>query len=181
MTDREKVIKGLECCNGEALCIGEKCPYFDDKMCVETLHSDTLALLKAQEPIEARLNLCESCTKEYPECDATIGGMEFGCGVGNDNIIGCTAYANRWKAQEPRLMTLEEVCDEAEYMYLEKHSETGSDLYGCAIRGDWDGYGIELLMGEYDTARERWSEYGKRWRCWTSRHDEKTRGATPWE
>lgn len=58
MTEQEKrgqVIKGLECCNGEALCIGEKCPYFDDKMCVETLHSDTLALLKAQEPVEPTL------------------------------------------------------------------------------------------------------------------------------
>lgn len=84
------------------------------------------------------------------------------------------------KVQEPRLMTLEEVRDEAEYMYLEKHSETGSDLYGCAIRGDWDGYGIELLMGEYDTARERWSEYGKRWRCWTSRPSDEQRRNTPW-
>ena len=45
--------------------------------------------------------------------------------------------------------------NEADHMYLEKHSKTGSDLYGCAIRGDWDGYGIELLMSEYDTARER--------------------------
>ena len=62
---------------------------------------DAITLLKAQESIEARLHLCESCTKEYPECDATIDGIEFGCGVGNDNIIGCTAYVNRWKAQEP--------------------------------------------------------------------------------
>jgi len=50
MTDREKVIKGLECCNGEGLCIGKKCLYYEDEMCVETLHSDALALLKAQEP-----------------------------------------------------------------------------------------------------------------------------------
>ena len=57
--------------------------------------------LKAQEHIEARLHLCESCAKEYPECDAAIDGIEFGCGVGNDNIIGCTAYDNRWKAQAP--------------------------------------------------------------------------------
>ena len=91
---REEVIKGLQ----EAV----------DWLSTETsltvvdqwVVRDALALLKAQEPIEARLNLCESCTKEYPECDATIDGMEFDCGVGNDNIIGCTAYKNRWKAQE---------------------------------------------------------------------------------
>ena len=59
------------------------------------------ALSKAQEPIETRLHLCESCMKEYPECDVTDDGIEFGCGAGNDNIIGCTAYMNRWKAQGP--------------------------------------------------------------------------------
>ena len=85
------------------------------------------------------------------------------------------------KAQGPRVMTLEEVRDEADHMYLEKHSKTGSDLYGCAIRGDWDGYGIELLMSEYDTARERWSNYGITWRCWTSRPTDEQREAIPWE
>lgn len=85
------------------------------------------------------------------------------------------------KAQEPRVMTLGQVRDEADHMYLEKHSKTGSDLYGCAIRGDWDGYGIELLMSEYDTARERWSDYGKTWRCWTSRPTDKQREATAWK
>lgn len=85
------------------------------------------------------------------------------------------------KAQGPRVMTLEEVRDKADHMYLEKHSKTGSDLYGCAIRGDWDGYGIELLMGEYDTARERWSDYGKTWRCWTSRPTDEQREAVKWD
>ena len=50
--DRDKVIKGLERCDGETLCIGENCPYFDDEMCVETLHSDALDLLKTQGPVE---------------------------------------------------------------------------------------------------------------------------------
>ena len=46
-----------------------------------------------------RLHLCESCANEYPECDATVDGIEFGSGVGNDNIIGCTAYVNRWTSR----------------------------------------------------------------------------------
>jgi len=104
MIDREKVIKGLECCITDRC---EDCPYEDicygdnDVELFDTLARDALALLKAQEPIEARLHLCESCMKEYPECDATIDGIEFGCGVGNDNIIGCPWYMNRWKVQEP--------------------------------------------------------------------------------
>lgn len=88
---REKVIAELEQC----LC--------DSVVAVVPADTvrDALALLKAQEPIEARLHLCESCTKEYPECDATIDGIEFGSGISNDNIIGCSAYVNRWKAHEP--------------------------------------------------------------------------------
>lgn len=58
-------------------------------------------LLEAQEPIESRLHLCDSCAKVYPECDSVHDGVAFGSGVGNDNVIGCTAYVNRWEAQEP--------------------------------------------------------------------------------
>lgn len=79
---------------------------------------DALTLLKAQESIEARLHLCDSCTKLYPECDATADGIEFGCGFGNDNIIGCTAYENRWKAQEPRLVTESDFDGADEYGYI---------------------------------------------------------------
>ena len=65
-------------------------------------------MLKAQGPIEARLNLCDSCAKLYPECDATADAIKFGCGVGNDNVIGCMEYVNRWKAQQPRLLTVDD-------------------------------------------------------------------------
>jgi len=104
MIDREKVIKGLksELLNvndyGDCTAIKSDCPYTGVD-CHNDLIRDALALLKAQEPIEARLHLCESCAKEYPECDATVDGIEFGSRVGNDNIIGCTAYVNRWKAR----------------------------------------------------------------------------------
>ena len=53
MADREKVIKGLECCikrdpDDKTRC-GE-CPY--EGACLNRLKSDALALLKAQEPVE---------------------------------------------------------------------------------------------------------------------------------
>ena len=53
MPDREKVIKGLECCDNDECDI---CPYDlscdenDLGTCRATLHRDALALLKAQEP-----------------------------------------------------------------------------------------------------------------------------------
>lgn len=123
MPDLSKIIKGMEYCIDYAQRIKDKindvpcsgCPYVELKNkevgygdCIDTMIIDALALLKAQQPIEERLHLCESCIKEYPECDATKDGVEFGCGTGNDNIIGCTAYMNRWKAQEPAKPTDEQ-------------------------------------------------------------------------
>lgn len=56
MTDREKVIKGLECCLGKGQKRGmcEDCPYDTNagrmKCNLGDMHVDALALLKAQEP-----------------------------------------------------------------------------------------------------------------------------------
>ena len=56
MPDREKVIKGLECCvsGNTAICERLGCPYADEHegigdTCIDTLMRDALALLKAQE------------------------------------------------------------------------------------------------------------------------------------
>ena len=113
MPDRKKVIKALEFClmptTEEELmsdvCSHDDCPYYrtySGGKCISAVCSDAFALLKAQEPIEARLHLCESCTKEYAECEADKTDLVYGSDVGNDNIIGCPWYVNRWKAQEPR-------------------------------------------------------------------------------
>ena len=116
MAELEKVLKGLECCHdlrGIDLC--RYCPYDGDISkyhCQSKLMTDALELLKAQEPVEARLHLCESCANTYPDCDATADGIAYGCGTGNDNVIGCTAYVNRWKAQEaaePEIEVLNEI------------------------------------------------------------------------
>ena len=63
MTDREKVIKGLECCN-EFMTCKANCPYRNDG-CREILSRDALALLKSQEPVEPILDIdtwkCGDC------------------------------------------------------------------------------------------------------------------------
>ena len=52
MTDREKVIKGLECCKETGWTSCHTCPYYrgDIDACIPKIKSDALALLKAQEP-----------------------------------------------------------------------------------------------------------------------------------
>ena len=66
--DREKVIKGLECCTKWDSC--SDCPYqtpneYDISECTESLHKDALELLKKQMPIkpssEHHLFLCPMC------------------------------------------------------------------------------------------------------------------------
>ena len=54
MIDREKVIKGLECCAKDNCTITDICPYGkeDAGSCIERLCADALALLKEQEAVE---------------------------------------------------------------------------------------------------------------------------------
>ena len=53
MIDREKVIKGLECCAKDNCTITDICPYGkeDAGYCIERLCSDALALLKEQQKL----------------------------------------------------------------------------------------------------------------------------------
>ena len=57
MADREKVIKGLECCSqldNDDICPAE-CPYAQDVCCgTVQLMADALELLKAQEPVKPK-------------------------------------------------------------------------------------------------------------------------------
>lgn len=85
MVDSEKAAEGLERCYWDEC---ERCPY--QGKCAGD----------AQEPIEARLNLCDSCKQDFGECRAQPDDMEFGTGTGSDNVIGCREYMNRWKGPE---------------------------------------------------------------------------------
>ena len=164
------------------------------------------------------------------QCDAAINGIEFGCGVGNDNIIGCTAYVNRWKAQEPptsasissaiecllhpqdaddsdmakaidtavramkslkaqepRVMTLEEAKAMKRYTIcaVEQRSKVLHTTFNAEYRGTLTiGERNYLDFGLYaDVNPFRRSErgYGKTWRCWTAKPTDEQRKSTLWE
>lgn len=73
MVDREKVIKGLECCtqgvNGaDPIC--SECPYNENKMdCDYDMMADALELLKAQEP---QYPVCEHCGKQIDRINTSV-------------------------------------------------------------------------------------------------------------
>ena len=84
------------------------------------------------------------------------------------------------KAQEPRVMTLEEAFG-ADECWLERKDGciTVADI---ALNGQDKG-GYDVDSRELNTLRSyifHSGYYGKYWRCWTARPDEKRRAETPW-
>lgn len=144
MADREKIIKGLECCRiqqNEVPPICEACPYAD----------------------EAR-GTCEDMS-----------------GLLND------AY-EMLKAQEPRVMTLEDLAGAQKTPVWRETKRAHKDLYnGWVLAYDIQrGQGITWMrqgMAE-PNGRVGWyklDDYGKTWRCWTARPTLEQREAAKWD
>lgn len=126
MTEREKVIRGFECCLRND---HKKCPYYSadilDTTCYTRLHTDALALLKEQ---------------------------------------------------EPRVMTLEEVRDSDDWMWIEYLS----GYVEWQKQSDTFGYDEDGVMWN-DATFYCNDSYGIEWRCWTSRPTEEQRKAVKWD
>ena len=138
MTDREKVVKGLECCMiNPDMCDRTNCPYAgksdESDYCDTKLIKDALALLKAQ---------------------------------------------------EPRVMTLEEVksCENPVWLEWNYYFMKPALLHSEEIMTDDNRKAVTfLLFGDEEWYIYADDDYGKEIRCWTSRPDEKRRAETPWE
>ena len=84
------------------------------------------------------------------------------------------------KAQEPRAMTLEEVVKTERNTPIYIDQRYG--MYGWDIYDGVDIQAKDIVTGAPWASNEfwGWDEYGKTWRCWTSRPTDKRRAATPW-
>ena len=92
MTEREKVIKGLECClaNGHNNCPYESTDEGIDKVtcCTTYLMQDALALLKAQEPVKPldenywkhTMGRCGHCKAPLPAIEGLRSKFCWMCG-----------------------------------------------------------------------------------------------------
>lgn len=144
MADREKVIKGLECCRIQQ---NEVPP------------------------------MCEEC----PYVDNALGTCEDMSGLLND------AY-KMLKAQEPRVMTLDEIGNALKMPIWKETKSAHKDLYtGWVLAYDIQkGLGItgtRLGMSE-PSGRVVWyklDDYGKTWRCWTSRPTDEQMKEAKWD
>jgi hypothetical protein len=144
MIDREKVIKGLECCADECV---YGCPYdhFGDEGldCTALLCRDAVELLKAQEPRVLSLEEVAGMVALERE---TIIYMEYGHN---------STHAGKVRALIPK------------YMYFD--DENGLSWLIC--EGPEKGKKDSVSLFEYNDV----------WRCWTSRPTDEQREAVKWE
>ena len=133
MADREKVIKGLECCAKDYRCFGPECPYKKPpklwSSCNTELARDALSLLKAQEP---RVLTVDE-VKAIPYDDDIWIETEYY--VGKITIFAATINTK--------------------------------GLRGVMVYGSHKTYDYEA--------------YNKLWRCWTARPTNEQRKAVKWD
>lgn len=153
--------------------------------CVEVkLLQDALVLLKAQDTELERLKNCRA------EC-------KIDCLLQEYNALK-EKYDGLMKAQEPRVMTLEEMQEAAkngDAVYVEESSEGSyaKCFWGLVVDGiepPKDGgynYPGGVLFNVVDSCSDMWDGdfYGLKtplgWRCWTSRPTDEQREAVKWD
>jgi hypothetical protein len=82
-------------------------------------------------------------------------------------------------AQTARVMTLEEVRDNSEVVWLET-KWSRAEL--CIVdHGESDSNWLWVSYGVDNSGNSAWKDYGKTWRCWTQRPTDGQREVTPWE
>lgn len=82
------------------------------------------------------------------------------------------------KAQEPRVMTLDELSEKTDVWF---ESLVYGTIAPALSSGSYDDGTVGLMTLEEESFYMDEADYGTKWRCWTSRPDEKRRAETPWE
>ena len=85
---------------------------------------------------------------------------------------------NALKAQEPRVLTLEEATGDDECWFEHASGACGyADCYLCTGAQAVEVWRTSIQHPEYLT----WGTYGKKWRCWSSKPTDEQRSGMPWE
>jgi len=210
MANPGETIQGLEICieNIDKVECPEECPYYKkciayDRRCVfQPLLRDTLAILKAQQErikeLEELLheggcdgiNACD--VKACPYYNASHVQLEE---TKDEKIRELQKEIHKLKAaQEPRVMTLEEVAGcvaleretpiYMEFGYLATHAGQVIGLIPKYMYfDDENGLSWNVCEGPDQGKKDGVAlcEYNDIWRCWTSRPTDEQREATPWD
>ena len=117
----------------------------------------------------------QCCIQKPPDC---ANCPEQGPGLGIECRNDVKASVLLWlKAQEPRVMTLEELVRD-NVVYLEDFDKE-STVPGIYCDGHNGERAFATKMNGYLFVKD--DDYGVRWRCWTSRPTDAQREAVKWE
>lgn len=75
-----------------------------------------------------QVNLCDSCTYQYPDCPSKPDDVIFGNGKGNDNICACNKY---------RPISAQPEREKGKWTHI---SDGYVDIYECNQCGDTEDY-----------------------------------------
>jgi len=196
---REKVIRGLECVICPNKFCGD-CSYFirnendpDTGWCNrDAIYKDAITLLKVQELPDVKPEKLEERTTKWLDQMTAEERLEEIAAILDDwdgyrTAKGLGGLINEvWayalypvKAQEPRVMTWEELSAlpfDTPVFIEENNGECGWNVF-CGIEEENDVCfcGFKASADYYDL-----EEYGESWRCWTSRPTDEQRENTPW-
>ena len=136
------------------------------------------------------------CSGDDPDCQNCPYYGEYGDGFGCETIMQRDALS-LLKAQEPRVMTLEEVCTAVRknaILFTECEKENQWVTEGMAHFSDlalfndpkYDNCKITFIRHTYDgTQKNEWyvylKNYNKTWRCWSSWPTDEQLEAVKWE
>ena len=137
-----------------------------------------------REKVIKGLECCCLDDEGYPSCkECPYRPCNVRC---NGNL--CADTLALLKAQEPRVMMLEDIRDVLKRPVWKETKSAHKDLYtGWVIAYDIQtGQGItgERLGMCEPSGRVGWyrlDDYGRTWRCWTSRPSDEQRKEIPWE
>lgn len=133
--------------------------------------SDREKIIAALENCSDPAGKCRDCP--YEECER----FEKSISEYPDELI--RKAVELLKDQEPRVLTLEEVRDEYEVVWLETKylSPTVCLFDNGESNVDW----LYFVFGSDDSYGMAGRLYGKNWRCWSARPTDELREAVKWE
>lgn len=98
--------------------------------------------------------------------------------VGREEIDEtCYEVMDYLSAQEPRVMTLDELSEKTDVWFESLVYDT---IAPALSSGSYDDGTVGLMTLEEESFYMDEADYGTKWRCWTSRPTDEQREATPW-
>lgn len=119
------------------------------------------------------------CSGDDPDCQNCPYYGEYGDGFGCETIMQRDALS-LLKAQEPRVMTLEEIKDGEPY-WLSTGKEFAVRPVICVCREDDARKPYITFKWQFGTFSWEAENYGKTWFCWTSRPTDEQQEGVKWE